>query len=526
VKIAATRRWAHLTLLMFAAALTSCSTLRTDFVKQPSVATVSSFDTPATRYIHRETELHQGKSGFRLMTNNTNALMSRIVLADHAAHSIDLQTYIFRNDTTGRLVAGHLLAAADRGVRVRLLLDDIVISGEDRFLDALDAHPNIQVRLFNPFRTRSPSLPSKVLQFALEGSRLNRRMHNKSFIVDNVVAVIGGRNIGDSYFDASYDNNFRDMDVIAIGAVVTTASGSFDNYWNSGAAYPVQAFRETRATAADLLRLREDLKRNARTFAESDYAQAMDEQIPQGPSADRPGGWFWGTAEFIADPPEKASSGKDDPALRIGPQFRAILDAAQGRVLLVSPYFVPGKRGTDFLVNLARRGIDVSVLTNSLAATDEPAAHAGYARYRRELLSGNIHLFELRPATDDNQEASARGTSSGISLHAKAAVIDARYTFVGSMNMDRRSLLFNTEMGVIVDCPELAAAVTRFFDLATLPSNAYRVELKTHSGHGLALVWSAEMNGRREELGNEPWATMKRRVLVTLFRVLPIEDLL
>lgn len=527
MKIALYKLLVSLTLLAFAAALTSCSTLRKDFVKQPSVSETASLDTPTARYIHSETAEHAGMSGFRLLTNNTNALMSRVVLADHAAHSIDLQTYIFRNDTTGRLIAGRLLAAADRGVRVRLLLDDVVISGEDRFLDALVAHPNIQVRLFNPLRTRSPSLPSKVVQFVLEGQRLNRRMHNKSFIVDGDIAVIGGRNIGDAYFDASDDNNFRDMDVIGIGPVVVAASSSFDAYWNSDAAYPVQAFRGTHPTAGDLARLREALKLNARRFAESDYATAASEQLPDGPTADRRGGWLWGAATLIADQPEKASSGKDDPALRIGPQFRAILDAAQSRMLLVSPYFVPGRKGARFLVKLADHGVDVNVLTNSLAATDEPVAHAGYVRYRRELLAGRVHLFELRPAADGDQEATSRGTSSGVSLHAKAAVIDARYTFVGSMNMDQRSQKFNTEMGVIVDCPELAAAVTRFFDQASSPANAYRLELKPRQGPGPAkLVWLTETNGQAQELSGEPQATLQRRVQVALMRLLPIEDLL
>jgi putative cardiolipin synthase len=518
---------ASLAALAIAAAMMSCSTLRKDFVRSSSVASPVSFDTPTARYVQDEVTQHPDVSGFRLLTNNTNALMSRIVLADHAAHSIDLQTYIFRNDTTGRLIAGRLLDAADRGVRVRLLLDDVVISGEDRFLDALVAHPNIQVRLFNPFRTRSPSLPSKILQFVLEGARLNRRMHNKSFIVDGVIAVMGGRNIGDAYFDASDDSNFRDMDVIAIGPVVPAASSSFDAYWNSDAAYPVEAFRGTRPTANDLARLRESLKRNARSFTESDYAQAANEQLPYGPTADRRGRWFWGSASLIADQPEKASSGKDDPSLRIGSQFREILVAAQKQVLLVSPYFVPGKSGTRFLLNLVDHGVAVSVLTNSLAATDEPAAHAGYAHYRRELLAGKVHLFELRPASDDDQETTARGTSSGVSLHAKAAVIDARYTFVGSMNMDRRSLLFNTEMGVIVDCPELAAAVTRFFDQASSPANAYRVELKPPAHGGSAqLVWQLEAHGQVQELTHEPQATLHRRIQVTLFRLLPIEDLL
>ncbi|HEY8009663.1 MAG TPA: phospholipase D family protein [Rudaea sp.] len=509
--------------------IAGCSSLRTDFVKKPSQAQPAAFDTSSARYVRAELDAHKSLSGFRLLTSSTNALMSRVALADQAAHSIDLQYYIFQNDATGRLVAQHILAAADRGARVRMLLDDINLTDEDRLLDALDAHPNIQVRLFNPFHTRSPSLPSKIAQFVVDGPRLNRRMHNKSFIVDNTVAVIGGRNIGDAYFDAAGDNNFRDLDLVAIGPVVAEASRTFDDYWNSDAAYPVKAFRETRATEADLKQLRVELKQHAREFAQSDYAQAAFEELPHGASAARFGSWFWGPAELVADQPEKVEGGKDRPALRIGPKLKTVIDAASRRVLLISPYFVPGKTGTDYLVSLAKRGLNVSVLTNSLASTDEAAAHSGYARYRRDLLAGGVHLFELRPAPGGEKPISAGGTSSGVSLHAKAAVVDTRYAFVGSMNMDQRSKLLNTEMGIIVDSPELAAAVAQFFAKATLPASAYRVELQSEPGHGAGserMVWYSENAGREEIQTSEPGVTRMRKVEVDLLRLLPIEGLL
>ena len=509
--------------------LTACSSLRTDFVKKPSQALPPAFDTSSARYVRAELDQHKELSGFRLLSSSTNALMSRITLADHAAHSIDLQYYIFQNDATGRLVAQHVLDAADRGARVRLLLDDINLTNEDHLLDALDAHPNIQVRLFNPFRTRSPSLPSKIAQFVLEGPRLNRRMHNKSFIVDNTVAVIGGRNIGDPYFGADNDSNFRDLDVVAIGPVVAEASRTFDDYWNSDAAYPVKAFRETHATEADLQQLRTVLKAHARAFEQSDYAQAAFDELPHGASADRFGSWFWGHADLVADQPEKVEGGKDVPALRIGPKLGTILNAATSEVDLISPYFVPGKSGTKFLLDIAKRGVSVSVLTNSLASTDEPTAHSGYAHYRRDLLAGGVHLFELRPQPGGTQPMTAQGTSSGVSLHAKAAVIDGRYTFVGSMNMDQRSKLLNTEMGVIVDCPPLAAAVAQFFTKATLPGSAYKVELQADAGHGpqsARMVWITEKDGREEIQTSEPDATRLRRIEVDVLRMLPIEGLL
>ncbi len=259
------RTWpAVIALLGAMALLPGCATLRSDYVKRASSALPPQFDTATARYVLAELDQHPGKSGFRLLQSSTDALMSRVWLIDHAHHSIDLQYFVFENDATGRLVAQHLLAAADRGVRVRLLLDDISLKDEDRLLGALAAHPQIEVRLFNPFRTRDPSPPSKIIQLALEGRRLNRRMHNKSFIVDGLVAVVGGRNIGDPYFDAGSDNNFRDLDLITIGPVVGEAAHAFDAYWNSDVAYPLNAYRTTRNSRADLSQLRPALRGEVR----------------------------------------------------------------------------------------------------------------------------------------------------------------------------------------------------------------------------------------------------------------------
>ena len=506
-----------------------CSSLRPDFVKQPSTALPPAVDTPSARYIAAELGSHAGLSGFRLLTRNTNALMSRVALADSAEHGIDLQYYIFDNDATGRLLAQRLLAAADRGARVRILLDDISLTDEQGMLDALDAHPNIQVRLFNPFRTRNPSVLSKIGQFLLEGRRLNRRMHNKSFIVDNEAAIVGGRNIGDGYFDAGGDTNFRDLDLLAIGPVVQEASRVFDEYWNSAAAYPVTAFRDARDTPADLARLRIALTREARAFAQSDYAQATLDEFPNGPSGDRSGEWFWGPASLVADEPEKIDVHGDDPGLRIGPTLKTLIDEATRQVLLITPYFVPGNSGTRYLTGLVRRGVDVQVLTNSLAGTDEPAAFSGYEHSRRHLLEGGVQLYELRPLPGAAQPATAGGTSSGISLHAKAMIVDDAHVFIGSLNMDPRSKLLNTEMGIIVDSAPLAQAVKQFFDAAKTPENAYHVAMQKSGGapSGAAqMTWTWSEKGVMENAHSDPDATRMRRLEVSILRLLPIDGLL
>jgi cardiolipin synthase C len=509
-------------------ALAACSTLRPDYVKHPSTAKPPATGTPSANYVHAESGQHPEESGFRLLTISNNALMSRIALADHAKSSIDLQYYIYKNDQTGRLVTEHLLMAADRGVRVRILLDDLSLSDTIDMLDALDTHPNIQIRLFNPFHTREPSFLSKTTQFIFDADRLNRRMHNKSYIVDNNVAIVGGRNIGDDYFDASANTNFRDLDLLAIGPVVADASHAFDEYWNCDAAFPLTAFKGKRDSHYNLAQLRVDLAHDARAFAQSDYAQATLDKLPDGrASADRPGDWFWGTATFVADQPEKIETDKDVPTLRIGPQVKAMIDQSQHEVLLISPYFVPGESGTRYLNGLVARGVGVKVLTNSLASTDEPIVESGYARYRRPLLEGGVDLYELRPAPGAKQPATTGGKSSGVSLHAKGIVVDQHWVFLGSMNMDDRSKLLNTEMGVIVDCPPLAEAVQQFFVTGTEPTNAYHVVLSGNdASHSGKLQWQDTDNGKTNTFSHDPDATVTRRFEVMLLKPLPLDGML
>ncbi len=510
-------------ILLVALLLGACVNLRPQGPKPTTVALAPRIDTASASYLQSEVVRHDAQSGFRLLTLGTNALMSRVVLADHARHSIDLQTYIFENDATGRLLARHLLAAADRGVRVRLLVDQV--RGSIDLFEALDAHPNIEVRLFNPFASRQPGLLSKILQFAVDGRRLNRRMHNKSMITDNVTAIVGGRNIGDEYFNAGSDTRFRDLDLVLIGAIVRATSRTFDAYWNADAAVPLARFDTRHRSAPDLDALRLALVRDERSFNASDYAQIVQEELPDGATADRRGDWFWGDATLVADTPRKVD-GIDDPhPLRIGPQVESALRGAQHDIVLITPYFVPGPDGTRLLCDLARRGISVRILTNSLASTDEPAVHAGYARYRHALVEAGVTLHELRPGSAE-QHVSGKGTSSGVSLHAKAFVVDGRTVFVGSLNMDQRSKLLNTEMGVIVDAPALAAAVTGFFDSATAPGNAYRLVLEPRTGGRGRLRW---LDGERAGVASpdrEPEAVARRRLEVMLVRLLPVEGLL
>jgi putative cardiolipin synthase len=505
-------------------------------------------------------------SGFRLMSLSTNALLSRVSLADQAKRTIDLQYFIFNNDATGRLIALHLLQAADRGVHVRMLIDDFNVKDDARMFKALDAHPNIEVRLFNPFRSSAgPGAVSKATEFVFEFERLNHRMHNKDFIVDNEVAIIGGRNIGDEYFDAKVDNNFRDLDVIAIGPVVPAAETSFEAYWNSDASHPIAEFASSPAAVArasataaaaaenppaprakgdssiaadskpppppisseDPVAERAILEKNARTFEQSAYKAAAADDLPNGASADRPGNWYWGPASLIADQPEKIAAGKDRADLRISPQLKGMIQQAQSEVLVISPYFIPSANDDTNFVAVAQRGVAFKVLTNSLASSDELPAYNGYAEHRRKLLEGGVQLYELKPAPGVQMAATDAGQSSGVSLHAKSIVVDHRYVFIGSLNFDRRSKLLNTEMGVVVDSPQLAKAVDEFFQTATLPANAYHVVLGGADGADKSrLHWDYSDNGKDIDTPNEPGASLGRHLKKTLMKLLPVDGLL
>ncbi len=503
--------------------LQACGSLPPSTEKPESHHLPQASDTPSAKYAQAEVDQHRNQSGFRLLTLSTNALLSRVALVDHATHSIDLQYYIFANDMTGHLLMQHLLTAADRGVRVRILIDDNNFTDEDHLFDALNSHPNIKVRLFNPLKTRDPSVLSRATQFMLEWRRLNRRMHNKSFIVDNSVAIIGGRNIGDPYFDAGSDTHFRDLDVVAIGPVVQQASAAFDDYWNCDAAYPLKSLTSADHPAQRLDVARQILQGKVRAYKESDYAQTVLDELPDGPTADRRGAWFWGEAKLVADQPEKIETTRDVPALRIGPKLKAMIDGAQHQILATTPYFIPGDEGTEHLTSLVRRGITVKVLTNSLASTDETAAHAGYVHYRKSLLEGGVMLYELRPSTGQDQPSTTLGKSSGVSLHAKTIVVDDRQVFIGSLNMDQRSKLLNTEMGIIVDSPDLAQAIADFFNTAALPANAFQVTLDPGSHR---LGWRATDDGKDVIYHEEPEANTKKRVEVSFLRMLPIDGLL
>lgn len=457
-----------------------------------------------------------GMTGATLISDNVDAFAARAISARQAGRSLDLQYYYWRRDLTGYLLAQEVIAAADRGVRVRLLLDDINAGLHDALCIALDAHPNIEVRLFNPSRARTDKL-RRALEMMLRPLRATRRMHNKAWIADGRLVIAGGRNIGDAYFDAAEQANFRDLDMWMIGPAAEQASTIFDDYWNSRMVLPIGSLRTPRRHF--LPRLRRKLARIARK-ADARHYLAHVTRAEQTAALFHGEGTLRFTRDvtFKSDPPEKAFMERRQNWL-----MRALMPTITGAkegLRIISPYFIPGEEGVAQLTALTERGVDVSVLTNSLAATDVAAVHGAYRNYRKALLRAGVTLFELKAVHEptESQRISLFG-SRGASLHTKAFTIDRQTGFVGSMNFDPRSASLNTEMGVLFSHPELVADVDAVFDMEAGPAGSFRVALD-----GGSLVWHEAGDDAARVLTREPEAGFWRRATARIIGVLPIES--
>lgn len=455
-----------------------------------------------------------GQSAFRLLIEGPEAFAIRALSARKAVRSVDVQIYIWHADVTGVFLAHELIAAADRGVRVRLLIDDLDARAKNAGFAALAAHPDIEVRLFNPFASRSGTIG-----FLSEGvrsfGRINRRMHNKSWIADNRIAVVGGRNIGDEYFGASEEVNFVDLDFAMFGPIVRDVSSSFDRYWNSAFAYPVEVLDEGAVNAEALQRLRALLEPQVAEAQNSRYASALrqDDAIQRMLAGEASLEWS-GDYQFVADDPQKITMTEEtSQRSQVGAAIGPLARSAQQSLTIISPYFVPGQAGSEVLIGRAQSQGSVRVLTNSLAANDVAAVHGGYSRYRTQLLKGGVGLWELKPLVSESSDTSLFG-SSGASLHTKAFAIDGKIAFVGSYNLDPRSTWLNCEQGVLVESPALAAQIEEIFAREVATHRAWRVTLENDG-----LSW----NDGETTLRSEPDASWGRRFQAWLTRVLRLE---
>ncbi|AJR06126.1 phospholipase D family protein [Photobacterium gaetbulicola] len=455
-------------------------------------------------YIKKHPEL----TGFYPLGDGQEAFLARLALIYGAEQSIDLQYYIYRSDSTSSLMTYALYQAAERGVRVRILLDDMQ-SRDDKTMARLASHPNIKIRLFNPFENRS----ARVFGFISDFDRLNRRMHNKALIADNAFVITGGRNIGDEYFAANTAVDFGDFDILMLGEAVTNIAVQFDTYWNSKPSTPIESLvrQGPKPTPAEIEQWESDLKRD---FKHSQYIQSMAQLPLSNHIKNETLEFYWGKAEVHYDLPSKIYSPEDTDLMLH--QLSAILAQTEHELLLVSPYFVPTVQGTNALTQAAKDGIDVTIITNSLASNDVFAVHGWYAKYRESLLAGGVKLYEVKVDPSLKKKRSWMG-SSRTSLHAKTFIIDRKDLFVGSFNFDPRSAFLNTEMGVLIESEEFGELVYQGVD-RNLKKNTYRLALDKDGN----LEWHNDLSGII--IHSEPDASLWLRFSAWLAGLLPIEN--
>ncbi len=501
--------------LFAAVLLAGCSTLPADYPRTFSTAFQDYRATSVGKRIAQEEKRYPGKSGFAVLRRARPAFTSRIVFTELAEKSLDVQYYIWEADATGRILAERLVRAADRGVRVRVLLDDMNLSGRDAPIAALDAHPNIEIRIFNPFYRRD----HRILSLLTDLNRLNHRMHNKVMVMDNAVAIVGGRNIGNHYFGVDTEANFRDLDIVAAGPVVREVSAAFDTFWNGEWSVPIAALVDQPFTRQDL---REQMAAMGRQNAENGYPHPLDQDVAELESelASLFEDFVWAPGRIVWDDP--AAIYEEDKGGNIYKGLFGKLDGLQRELLVESAYFVSRKRGVQVMRELSDRGVRVRVLTNSLVSNDVLAAHAGYAKRRAALVENGLELYELRPDAGDAGKPvrqSIVSAESKAALHTKAMVFDRESVFIGSFNLDPRSADINTEAGLYVESPELAEQVAAYMDEGVRPENSYRV-LLDNNGH---LEWVTEDDGREVRYRKDPGSGFWQRFKTGLIMLLPVE---
>jgi cardiolipin synthase C len=521
--------------ILIAAVLGGCAALPpgTDFPKLASVALAHPEETQLGRLFASAAQAHDGTSGFRIITVGIDGFLTRVQMIDAAERTLDLQYFIFRGDETGRLLTDAVLRAADRGVRVRVLIDDgDTIAGDEQII-ALDAHPAIEIRIFNPFAYRGHGRLLRTGEFLFNVSRLDYRMHNKLLVVDNAVALIGGRNIGNQYFQMDPESQFADDDVFAAGPIARQLSATFDEYWNSRFAIPAAALGRRTRTAAALAAHRERASERPGQQLQPWKAGGIDyiRRIATGePYAAMISGRLplvWAHAQVVCDSPDKKDVENGALAGRL--MTRSVGGAAgavQSELLIVTPFYIPADEEVQLLKGLRQRRVRVRILTNSLESTPDLVAQSGYRHYRIALLEDGVDLYEVRSLLGNARGSGQTAMLSrygNYALHAKLFVFDRRQLFIGSMNFDQRSKRLNTEVGLIIDSPELAQQTAVRFEAMAQPENSYALALRPHDvGSPPRLVWRTREEGKAVEYAREPARSRWQRLKVKLLSLLPL----
>jgi putative cardiolipin synthase len=504
---------AGLVLVGGAIVMVSCSNLPSGHPKTVSTAFPSPSDTEVGGVFEREARRHPGKSGFAIIAGNREAFTGRVALARFAEKSLDIQYFIWSADTIGQMLGAQIVDAAERGVRVRFLLDDINFKKRDSAIAAVSAHPNVEVRIFNPARHRS----LRGLEFVSSFSRLNRRMHNKIMVMDNACAIVGGRNIADEYFGLGEKQNNRDLDIVATGPIVREISNSFDEFWNSAEAVPIESLVGKEFSMEDFSKrlevMRSQIHPERYPFPlESDLA-TLRKRIDQMQLS-----LLWAPGRVMHD---SIRSMESDEGPTLHDDLSVAISTAKSELLIESAYFVMTDDGLEMERELTGRGVKIRVLTNSLASNNVIAAQAGHSKRRKELVRAGVDLFEFRPDAECVRSTVApQGRESTTTLHTKALVIDETRAFVGSYNLDPRSASINSEIGIMVESDVFARQVKAFLDQGVDPENAYHVV----EGERGRLRWEATIGGQEKIWSEDPETSVVKRMKAGVISLLPIQN--
>jgi len=501
--------------------LSGCASLPENTNRNESYAFTDTQDTWLAKDVQSELDKGKGEDGFVLLGSGLDAFVARAALAEMAERSLDVQYYLYHNDLVGKLFTGFLLQAAERGVRVRILVDDMGLSGRDEGIIALDAHPNIELRIFNPFDRNI----GRNTQMVTGLGSVTRRMHNKSFTIDNVITIVGGRNIGNEYYDADPTLEFADLDVMTIGRVVKEVSNSFDMYWNSALAYPAKTIIKKRLSEEELQQLEDKLMAFMKDQQTSNYMTALLNSDLSNKYRDNDVTYLWGDAAVVVDHPDKISSSRDASELHLVTQLAPYFESIKKELIIISPYFVPGHEGVKFFKSLTDKGVRVKILTNSLSSNDVGIVHAGYAKYREDLLRNGVELYEMNKKLTRAQRKEKKGVggSSKASLHAKVFVLDRKQVFIGSLNLDPRSFYENSEIGLILNSTEIAEGMAEHFD-RDIEKHTFTLELKKDQEGYEELLWHGYEGGNPVTFDVDPYTGFWRRFGVGFMGILPIES--
>ncbi len=500
-------------LLVLLLLFSGCAKVSFDQPKPHSVAFTDTDDTALGKSLADGIAANPGLSAFYPLNQGMDALGVRLRLAEQAEKSIDLQYFLMKDDTAGAVITKALLKAADRGVRIRFLIDDVFTTFPDRYFLLLNQHPNINIRIFNPVSRSGFSTLNFIGQF----SQANRRMHNKSFTVDNLISVVGGRNIADEYFELKTDSVFVDFDVLAMGPITADISRSFDEYWNHSRAVPISQFIKPRQKD-DLKAIRADISEELNGIYDTVYERALNSRLLQDLIANQQP-MFVASARVLVDSPDKLTNKIDKTQNQLANDLREVLLNAETEAIFISPYYVPGESGVQMIRDLVAKGVRVIIITNSLASTNHVAVHSAYARYRKAIIRAGAELYEAR--ANAAQEITGNANSPDVmTLHTKVFFFDRRKIFVGSLNLDPRSVDINAEMGLLIDSKAMVASLTQRME-SRLPTLTYRV-LENDKGN---LEWHGRVNGQDVIETNEPLTSWGRRFKAWFMNIAPESQL-